>query len=188
MHCITVSVVNYREWDEIKKYSLVIYAVGAYLGLNPRDDSFGYVICDLVKCKSADIKDYGVPVSAYTAEAVFNTLHLTGIFSRNSDVYAGALGNGLQLLSPGILEVESTSVFIVGYKEPLLSLSLWTRVKILPIANITIWLWLGPLIAVIFVLVTTGTAISAYCCYKKKKKNNTVLNPFQVLKMKRDRH
>ena len=64
MHCITVSVVNCRAWDAIKKYSLVIYAVGTYLGVNPRDDSFGYAICDLVKCKSADIKDCGVSVSA----------------------------------------------------------------------------------------------------------------------------
>jgi pantetheine hydrolase len=46
------------------------YAVGAYLGVNPRDHSFGYAVCDLVKCKSADIKDCGLPVSAYTAETV----------------------------------------------------------------------------------------------------------------------
>ena len=107
-------------------------------------------------------------VHAYTAETVFNTLHLTESFPR-SNVYAGALGNDLQLLSPSILEVESTSVSVVGYKEPLLSLSLWTKVKFLPTANIMIWLWLGPLIAVIFVLVTIGTAISTYCYYKKKQ-------------------
>ena len=144
------------------------YAVGAYLGVNPRDESFGYAVCDLVKCKSTDIKDCGVPVSAYTAETVFNTLHLTGSFPHSSDVYAGALGSGLQLLSPSILEVDSTSVSVVGYNKPLLSLSLWTRVKFSPTANITIWLWLGPLIAVLM-LVTIGTAISTYCCYKKKQ-------------------
>jgi hypothetical protein len=47
-------------------------------------------------------------------------------------VYAGALGSGLQLLSPSVLEVDSTSVSVVGYDKPLLSLSLWTRVKFSP--------------------------------------------------------
>ena len=96
-----------------------------------------------MKCKSANIKDCGVPVSAYTAETVFNTLHLTGSFPHSSDVYAGALGSGLQLLSPSILEVDSASVSVIGYKKPLLSLSLWTRVKFSPIDNVTvIMLWL----------------------------------------------
>ena len=50
-----------------------IYAVGVYLGVNPRDKSIGCAVCDLVKCKSVDIKDCGVPISAYTAETVFDT-------------------------------------------------------------------------------------------------------------------
>jgi hypothetical protein len=43
------------------------YAVGVYLGVSLNDESFGYAVCDLVKCKSAE-RDCGVPVSAYTAE------------------------------------------------------------------------------------------------------------------------
>ena len=146
------------------------YAIGVYLGVNPKDKSFGYAVCDLVKCKSADIKDCGAPVSTYTAETVFDTLHLTGSFPQNSDVYAGALGSGLQLLSPSVLEIDSTSVSIIGYNKPLLSLSLWTRVTFSLINNNNIWLWLGPLIVVIIILFVAaiGTVIGICCCYKKK--------------------
>ena len=143
-----------------------VYAVGVYLGVNPRDESFGYAVCDLVKCKSADIKDCGMPVTAYTAETVFETLHLSGTFPCNSDVYAGALGSGLQLLSPNVLEIDSTSVSVIGYNKPLLSLSLWTRVTF----SLNQWLWLGPLIVALVILSfgAIGIGIGIYCCYKKK--------------------
>ena len=146
------------------------YAVGVYIGENPRDSTFGYAVCDLVKCKSGSIKDCGVPVSEYTAETIFDTLQLTGNFQVTSigDVYAGALGSGLQLLSPSVLNMNGTSVSVVGYSKPLLSLSLWTRISVLiPDDRDHVqrydWRWLGPLIAFIALI------IAAMYCYKKKK-------------------
>ena len=53
----------------IKNYgSDETYAVGVYIGENPRDDTFGYAVCDLIKCESGNIKDCGIPVSEYIAE------------------------------------------------------------------------------------------------------------------------
>ena len=119
-----------------------------------------------------------IPVSEYIAETIFSTLHLTGNFPSSSDVYAGALGSGLRLLSPSMLEIDKISVSAVGYSKPLLSLSLWTRI------SVTIpddhdnglkydWRWLGPLIAIITALIIAAITVPAITvillyCYKKK--------------------
>ena len=58
----------------------------AQTGVKMKAKSFGYAVCDLVKCKWTDIKDCVVPVSACTAEMIFNTLHLTGSFPHSYNV------------------------------------------------------------------------------------------------------
>ena len=103
------------------------YALGVFIGVKPNDQSFGYAVCVLVKCRTPNLQDCGTPVDGYSAHSIFNSFHLSGTFANNSDVYAGALGSGLELLHPDTLKVGTSSLTISDYDKPLLSASLWAR-------------------------------------------------------------
>lgn len=104
------------------------YALGAFIGVKPQNLSFGYAVCVLVKCRTPNIQDCGSPVEGYSTNTMFNSFHLSGTFAANSDVYAGALGSGLELLHPDTLRARKNSLTISNYDKPLLSASLWARI------------------------------------------------------------
>ena len=104
------------------------YALGVYIGVRPDDATFGYAVCSLVRCNT-DLASCGNPVKGYGADTVFDTLKLSGTFPSTSTVYATAFQSGLKLLSPSQMDVGSNNVAISGNNQPLLSASLWARVK-----------------------------------------------------------
>ena len=106
------------------------YALGAFIGVKPRDQSFGYAACVIVKCRTSNIQDCGSPIEGYSSNTLFNSLHISGTFPNDSEVYAGALGSGLKLLQPDLLKVSSNSLTIIGYDRPLLSASLWAKTNL----------------------------------------------------------
>ena len=86
--------IAYRLETSIKIRGLLErYALGAFIGVKPHDQSFGYAVCVLVKCRMPNIQDCGLPVEGYSADTIFDSFQLSGTFPGNSDVYAGALGS-----------------------------------------------------------------------------------------------
>lgn len=52
------------------------YALGAFIGVKPRDQSFGYAVCVIVKCRTPNIQDCGSPIEGYSSNTLFNSLHI----------------------------------------------------------------------------------------------------------------
>ena len=113
----------------MKKDKNEYYALGAYIGLNKDDKSFGYAVCSLVKCKEEEEQQYKCGYMVYKSGTIFEKLQLTAVISGNVDLYATALGSGFKLLNPRMLKIEGNSLS-VNYDQPLLSASLWTRVDV----------------------------------------------------------
>lgn len=102
------------------------YALGAYLGKSVDDSNFEFAVCTLVKCSLSG--ECGKPEDGYEAKTVFDRVSLSGAVPDGSDMYATALGSQLSLLSPMLVDVGINSVSISGNSQPLLAISLWTRV------------------------------------------------------------
>lgn len=102
------------------------YALGAYIGVSRDDPNFHYAVCTLVKCPQSG--QCGEQVEGYKTNTVLGNVKLSGTFANGSEVYVTALGDGLQLLEPDTMEVGKDSVTITDAEEPLLAVSLWTRV------------------------------------------------------------
>ena len=52
------------------------YALGAFIGVKPRDQLFGYAVCVIVKCRTPNIQDCGSPIEGYSSNTLFNSLHI----------------------------------------------------------------------------------------------------------------
>ncbi len=48
-----------------------LYALGVYIGVRPDDNSFGYAVCSLVRCNTANLNSCGSPVDRHTTDTVF---------------------------------------------------------------------------------------------------------------------
>ena len=118
-------ILKYSRETTAKEY----YALGAYYGQHPRDETFGYAFCSVVKCGGDSPKTCGSIVDGFKASTEFTEFELSGDFPNKSDVYATALGNGLILLNPSFIKLQGNTVHIET-KVPLLAASLWTRVPI----------------------------------------------------------
>ena len=101
------------------------YALGAFIG--GTDSSLQYAVCTMVKCNASG-KKCGEPVRGYSTETVFRKVHLSGSFPGGSEVYASALGSGLELLSPMELSITDNSLSINNHTKPLLCANLWARI------------------------------------------------------------
>ena len=102
------------------------YALGAYLGKSVDDSNFQFAVCTLVKCSLSG--NCGKPEDGYEATTIFDRVSLSGRVPDGSDVYATALGSQLGLLNPTLINVGTSSMSISGNSQPLLAISLWTRV------------------------------------------------------------
>ena len=102
------------------------YALGAYLGKSVDDSNFQFAVCTLVKCSLSG--NCGKPEDGYEATTIFDRVSLSGRVPDGSDVYATALGSQLGLLNPTFIDVGTSSMSISGNSQPLLAISLWTRV------------------------------------------------------------
>ena len=104
------------------------YALGAYIGANPRNPKFYYAVCSLVKCSSSDKTTCGQPPQSYLAKSVFERVALSGSFSEKSVVFPVVQLSGLELASLSQVVLEDKGLIVKDVGEPLLSASLWTRV------------------------------------------------------------
>lgn len=102
------------------------YGLGAYIGTSNDDSKFQFAVCTLVKCTSSG--KCGEPVDGYQTRTIFKNILLSGTFPYGSELYATALGNGLKLLDPTTMAIQSNSLTVTNYNLPLLAASLWTRV------------------------------------------------------------
>ena len=106
-----------------------IYALGAYIGANPRNPDLVYSVCSLVKCASSDLNTCGSPVDGYVAQTIFESIKLSGSFPEGSVVFPVLLLNELKLVSPADVVLGEREVTMDGMGKPLLSANIWARVQ-----------------------------------------------------------
>ncbi len=143
-----------------------LYALGVYIGVRRDDVSFGYAVCSLVRCNTANLNSCGIPVDRHTTDTVFEKLKLSGTFPATSTVYATAFQSGLKLLNSSGLSVGDNNLVIFDNTQPLLSASLWARVnpsepensKVGVIAGATV----GAIIILLLLIIGIVVAIAIY--------------------------